>query len=215
MFSSSLRNKWFRTGIITFSACLCGAIYADLNWQDTKNRSSLTVNMTELPNTHRSLLTQMSHLSSMAKSKNIHPEIFVEASSHGILSFLRSSSLSPNASTHHVLRIQAANFLQLYHTFLDAMLTKKASNLDLDALEYNVYMRSKAQDFKLAFDFIDFKHDEVSQTICDLLKLNKIDFARQARDPQKLRKAFDQLLKPYACLYLAYVSVFCSYISLL
>jgi hypothetical protein len=168
-----LTSKQLRTSVICFASCLCGALVAKTRLDETKNHSSLTLNLAQLPRTHQSIHSQMNQLSTMAKSSNnnVNPEIFVEACSHGILSFLRSNTLPANTNTHHVLRIQAAHFLQLYHTFLDSMLDNKATKNDLDLLEYNIYMERKLSDFKLAFDFIDFKKEQISTDISNVFSI--------------------------------------------
>ena len=184
--STPWRKRFLKTGLTCLCSAFLGGTFAAEALRRRAQTNSLSLNMMSLPSSHREILTTFENI----EDSSLTPNTYVSCA-ESLLPHIRK--LKPNITTHHVLRIQSASFLKKYHNALSKVLNDKNNENKLDLDEYLLHLRRKISDMKLAFDFVDFKGTEVSHSITNLVKFNKIDYARLSRDPSKIRTAFDEI----------------------
>ena len=180
---SSFRRRFVKTGLTVLCSAMVGGSFAAEMLRRKAKTNSLAINLMSLPSHHRELITTFENMEDSQLTNSTYV-----SSAESLLPHVRK--LKPNISTHHILRIQAASFLKKYHNALAEVLNERKS---LDLEEYYLHLRRRLTDMKLAFDFVNFKASEVTDNITNIVKLNKMDYARLARDGKRLRIAFDEI----------------------
>ena len=145
--------------------------------------NSLAINMMSLPLSHREMLTTLENLDDASMTT----ESFLSVSD-SLLPHIRK--LRANLATHHILRISAASFLKKYHSALAEAVSQRD---DVDDEEVALHRRRQISDMKLAFDLVDFRNSEVSESMKKVLRFSKMDYARMSRDGERMRSAFDEI----------------------
>lgn len=184
--NQSFRKRFLKTGLVVLCSAFLGGTFAAEALRRKAKTNSLALNLMGLPTSHREMITTFENL----ENASLTPHTYV-SSAESLLPHVRK--LKPTLATHHVLRIQAANFLKKYHSALSQVLNEKDINNELELEEYLLHLRRRISDMNLAFDFVNFKQSEVSDSITNVVKFNKMDYARLGRDAQKIRTAFDEI----------------------
>eukprot|EP01084_Bolivina_argentea_P043878 80797_1 len=190
----TFKKRFIKTGLIVVCSAFCGGAFASEALRRKAQTNSLALNLMGLPKSHREILTTFENM----QNSQLTPSTYV-SSAESLLPHVRK--LKPNISTHHLLRIQAASFLKKYHNALSEVLNNKFHNKNdieneeniLDVETYLLHERRKFNDMKLAFDFVNFKPSQVSENITNIVKFNKLDYARISRDSNRLRIAYDEI----------------------
>ena len=180
---SNFRRRFLKTGLTVLCSAMVGGSFAAELLRRKAKTNSLALNLMSLPTHHREMISTFENMEDAQLTNSTYV-----SSAESLLPHVRK--LKPNISTHHILRIQAASFLKKYHNALAEVLNERKT---LDLEEYYLHLRRRVSDMKLAFDFVNFKTSEVTENITNIVKLNKIDYARLARDGKRLRIAFDEI----------------------
>ena len=184
--NNSFRKRFLKTGLIVLCSAFLGGTFAAEGLRRKAKSNSLSLNLMSLPASHREMITTFENL----ENSSLTPNTYVSCA-ESLLPHVRK--LKPTIATHHVLRIQAAAFLKKYHSALAQVLNEKEVNDELDLEEYLLHLRRRISDMNLAFDFVNFKTSEVSDNITNVVKFNKMDYARLGRDGEKIRIVFDEI----------------------
>ena len=179
----TFRKRFLKTGMTVLCSALIGGTFAVEALRRRATSNSLTINMMSLPPSHREMLTMFEQLDDASMTT----ESFLSAS-ESLLVPVRK--LRANLATHHILRISAASFLKKYHCALAEAVNGRDA---VDEEELALYRRRRISDLKLAFDLVDFRASEVSESMKKVLRFSKMDYARLSRDGDRMRTAFDEI----------------------